>query len=186
MLSRRQVLAAGLMLPVAAAKDWPSYRGEGAAGVGDGTAPSVWNGDATAGPLRNIVWRADVPGLGHSSPTVAGDRLFLLTAVASGGGRAPLKLGAYGSGNSADDNGEQEWLLLCFNRRNGKLLWRQSARRAIPRTKRHTKATHANTTAATDGRRVVALFGSEGLYCYTVDGKIRLAERPRRTGHGTG
>src|SRR5207302_10238028 len=53
-----------------------------------------------------------------------------------------------------------------------KVLWRQTAHRGKPKARRHTKATHANTTVATDGKRVVALFGSEGLYSYTLDGRL--------------
>ncbi len=166
----RILVMAGCVSGLLAAKDWPAYRGPGATGVGQGAAPASWNADASAGAVRNILWKAAIPGLGHSSPVIAGNRLFVTTAVSSAG-KAPLKLGLYGSGNSADDDAEQEWVLLCLDRRTGKVLWQQTAHRGKPRARRHTKATHANTTVATDGKRVVALFGSEGLYSYTLDGK---------------
>jgi len=102
---------------------------------------------------------------------IAGDRLFVTTAI-SKAGTAPLKLGLYGSGDSADDDAEQDWVLYCLDKRTGKILWSRSAHTGKPRVRRHTKATHANTTAATDGERVVAFFGSEGLYSYTLEGKL--------------
>ena len=171
MLSRRFVVIAACMLPLLSASDWPSYRGPGATGVGQGAAPASWNGDVHTAPVRNIKWRAPIPGLGHSSPVVLGNKLFVTTAISSAG-KAPLKIGLYGSGDSADDDAEQEWVLYCLDKLSGEVLWRQTAHRGKPRARRHTKATHANTTVATDGKRVIALFGSEGLYSYTLDGKL--------------
>ncbi len=159
------------MIPVLSAADWPAYRGPGAGGVGEGSAPSTWNGDANTGPVRNIRWKTAIPGLSHSSPVILKDKLFVTTAISSAG-EAPLKVGLYGSGDSADDNGEQEWAIYCLDKRNGGILWRETAYKGKPKARRHTKATHANTTVATDGKRVIALFGSEGLYSYTLDGKL--------------
>ncbi|MBC7818773.1 MAG: PQQ-like beta-propeller repeat protein [Planctomycetaceae bacterium] len=130
-----------------------------------------WNGDSSSGPLRNIKWNTPIPGLSHSSPVISGNKLFVTTAISSAG-KAPLKVGLYGSGDSADDDAEQEWVLYCLDKVSGKVLWRRTAHRGKPRARRHTKATHANTTVATDGKRVIALFGSEGLYSYTLDGKL--------------
>jgi hypothetical protein len=159
------------MLPVLPAADWPAYRGPGASGVGQGAAPASWNGDASTGPVRNIRWKTPIPGLSHSSPVIFGDKLFVTTAISSAG-KAPLKIGLYGTGDSADDDGEQEWALYCLDKVSGKVVWRQTAYRGRPKARRHTKATHANTTVATDGKRVIALFGSEGLYSYTLDGRL--------------
>jgi outer membrane protein assembly factor BamB len=164
--------AVAALLLFVSASDWPAYRGAGSAGVGHGPAPLTWNGDPAGGALRNIKWRTAIPGLGHSSPVVVGNRLFV-TAAISKGGKAPLKLGLYGSGNSADDDAEQEWVLYCLDKRTGKLLWRQVAFQGKPKARRHTKATHANPTVATDGKRVIALFGSEGLYSYSLEGKLQ-------------
>jgi len=171
MLSGKFVLIAGCAIALLSAADWPAYRGPGASGVGQGSAPLSWNGDASKGPIRNIRWKTPIPGLSHSSPVIYGDKLFVTTAISSAG-KAPLKIGLYGSGDSADDDAEQEWVLYCLDKRSGKVLWRQVAHRGKPRVRRHTKATHANTTVATDGKRVIALFGSEGLYSYTLDGKL--------------
>ena len=140
------------MLPVLSAADWPAYRGPGASGVGQGAAPASWNGDASTAPVRNIKWRTPIPGLSHSSPVILGNKL-LVTSAMSSAGKAPLKIGLYGSGDSADDDAEQEWVLYCLDKLSGKVLWRQTAHRGKPKARRHTKATHANTTVATDGKR---------------------------------
>ncbi|HUQ93612.1 MAG TPA: PQQ-binding-like beta-propeller repeat protein [Bryobacteraceae bacterium] len=100
-----------------------------------------------------------------------GDQLFVSTAV-SAAGEAPLKVGLYGSGDSANDSGEQSWDVYCLDRRTGKLLWKRTSHSGAPKVKRHTKATHANTTVATDGKYLVAFFGSEGLYVYDLNGKL--------------
>src|SRR5437868_13397035 len=171
MLARTFVLIAGCVLPALSAADWPAYRGPGASGVGQGAAHASWNGDASTAPLRNIKWKTPLPGLSHSSPVILGNKLFVTTAISSAG-KAPLKIGLYGSGDSADDDAEQEWVVYCLDKASGKVLWRQTAHRGKPRNRRHTKATHANTTVATDGKRLIALFGSEGLYSYTLDGKL--------------
>ena len=83
-----------------------------------------------------------------------GNRLYVATAL-SASGKAPLKLGLYGDRDAADDNGEQSWKILCYEKSSGKLLWDRTARKAAPRAQRHMKATHANTTLATDGKVLV-------------------------------
>jgi outer membrane protein assembly factor BamB len=84
-----------------------------------------------------------------------------------------LKVGpTAGEPTAAEDNDEQSWVVLCYDSRSGTQLWQKAARRAPPRATRHEKATHANTTMATDGEHLVAFFGSEGLYCYNLDGRL--------------
>jgi len=154
------------------AQNWPSFRGPGGRGVADGFSVSTsWNADSAIGKIEGVIWRTNVPGLGHSSPIVFGGRIFLTTAIAEAG-EAPLKIGVGGKPTAADDNGEQSWIVLCYNKLTGAELWRKTANKGIPRASRHVKATHANTTLATDGRHLVAFFGSEGLYCYDLEGKL--------------
>ena len=151
------------------AADWPGFRGPGARGIAEGyVTKASWDLASSA----NVRWRTIVPGLGHSSPIVWGERLFVLSAVRADQVKAPLQIGRSGAADAADDNGEQSWVILCYDAASGRELWRKIARKAPPRASRHQKATHANTTAATDGKRLVAFFGSEGLYCYDLDGKL--------------
>ncbi len=164
----------GLYLAVAgvltAAENWPAFRGPSASGVGELGVAKEFNADQTTGALKNILWKVAVPGLSHSSPIVWGGKLFVATAVRKVG-EAPLKVGLYGAGDSADDDTEQSWKIYCLDKKTGKLLWERTAHSGAPKARRHTKATHANTTLSTDGKRLIALFGSEGLFAYDLDGK---------------
>ena len=85
---------------------------------------------------------------------------------------ASFKPGLYGSGEASADRSVHEWQILCLDKKSGKLLWQKTATRGVPKDKRHIKSTYANATPVTDGERVVALFGSEGLFAYSVAGKF--------------
>ncbi|HKF55495.1 MAG TPA: PQQ-binding-like beta-propeller repeat protein [Blastocatellia bacterium] len=153
------------------AQNWPGFRGPGGQGIADGYPTRVsWNADSSTGKVSGVLWRAEIPGLAHSSPIVWGDRIYVGTAVRLSG-KAPLRIGYYGDVQPAKDNDEQKWMILCFDKKSGKRLWERVLRTAKPLTDRHEKSTHANTTLVTDGRRLVAFFGSEGLYCFDMDGK---------------
>jgi outer membrane protein assembly factor BamB len=153
--------------------DWPSFRGQGARGVAEGfPVRTKWNADVEIGELEGELWETTVPGLGHSSPVVFGDKLFLLTAI-SDAGAAQLQVGAGGKPTAAEDNGQQSWVVLCYDKATGKELWRKTAHQGKPKATRHLKATHANTSVSVDGENVLAFFGSEGLYCYDHDGNLR-------------
>ncbi|MEO1528761.1 MAG: PQQ-binding-like beta-propeller repeat protein [Planctomycetota bacterium] len=152
-------------------EDWPTFRGVNHGGVADEfSTPVEWNADDSVGERSNVRWAVDVPGLGHSSPVVVGQRVYLATAIAESG-EAPLMVGRSGKPSAAEDNGVQSWVLLCYDKSNGEELWRRTARKGVPRATRHAKATHANTSVTVVGGRVVAFFGSEGLYCYDLNGE---------------
>lgn len=147
---------------------WPNFRGPDARGIAEGfPTPTRWNVAAN----ENVKWKTPIPGLGHSSPVVWGNRLFVSTAI-SGQENPNLKVGLYGDIGSVEDDTTHEWIIYCLDKQTGKILWKQSAHKGVPKIKRHPKATHANSTPATDGKHVVAMFGSEGLYCYDLEGNL--------------
>jgi outer membrane protein assembly factor BamB len=153
---------------VALPLNWPSFRGPDASGVADGQHPLLaW--DVKAG--TNVRWKTPIPGLGHSGPIVWGDRVFVTTAV-SGDPDPKVRTGNYGDVDSVNDTSKHSWQVLCLDRDTGKVLWTRTAFEGVPKIKRHLKGSQANCTPATDGRRVVACFGSEGLYCYDFQGKL--------------
>jgi outer membrane protein assembly factor BamB len=148
--------------------DWPQFRGIGASGVADGTPlPSRWNVDTGEG----VRWKAPVPGLSHSSPIVWGDLVCVTTAVAQNKQEA-LKVGLYGDITPVDDTTPLSWEVHCVDKKSGARRWSAVAHKGVPKIKRHPKSTHANATLATDGRHLVAMFGSEGLYAYDLQGKL--------------
>ena len=147
--------------------DWPSFRGINGSGVAEGFAtPTSW--DVPAG--RNVRWSIPLPGLGHSSPVIWGNRLCVTTAI-SGRSDAGLRIGLYGDVDSVEDDTEHVWKLVCADKATGAVLVDKEIRRAVPTIKRHMKATHANTTLATDGTHLVAMLGSEGLYAFDMNGE---------------
>ena len=164
------ILTAGLLLIIgssARAQNWPSFRGEKASGVAAGSAPTRWDAEKTI----NIQWKAAIPGLGHSSPVIWGDKIFLTTAVsASPGLEFPNQV--TGDMTSAPDLAPHEWRVYCFDKRSGKLIWKQTAHVGKPKSKRHPLNSFATPTPAVDGQHLIVFFGSEGLYCYDLNGKL--------------
>jgi outer membrane protein assembly factor BamB len=151
----------------AAARDWPQYRGRQACGIADdAAAPTTWN--MASG--ENVRWQTPVPGLAHSSPIVWGDRVYVATAVRPG--RAELKVGLYGDIEPVAEKDPHQWHLIALDRASGKVTWDTVAVEAIPRVQRHPKSSHCNSTPATDGRRIVAIMGSEGLFCFDMEGQL--------------
>ena len=152
----------------AAAQEWPSFRGPGAQGVADGqNLPADWDVKTS----RGIRWKAALPGVGHSSPIVWGDRIFLTTAVPA---ESPaLVLGDKGGIDLAADKPPISWRLLCVDARDGKRLWEREAYAGAPRAARHVKSSQANPTPVTDGKTVVALFASGTLVAYDTEGTKR-------------
>src|SRR6185369_6879674 len=148
------------------AQNWPSFRGPNASGVAEGTnPPTSWDLEKS----RNVLWKTDIPGLSHASPIIWGNQIFVITAVSSD---AKAGFNAKDRGiDLANDDVKHTWMIFALDKRNGRVLWTDKPYEGVPRAKRHVKATQANSTPVTDGRYVVALFGSEGLACYDLKGK---------------
>jgi outer membrane protein assembly factor BamB len=149
-------------------RQWPSYRGYFASGyLDDANLPDSFNIESS----YNIKWKVGVPGMGLSCPVIWENRIFITTAVSEQDNAGYLP-GLYGDIEPVNDSSEHTWKVLCYDKNSGDLLWERDACRGIPQVKRHPKSSHANTTIATDGFHVIAFFGSEGLYCYTMDGQL--------------
>ena len=148
---------------------WPSFRGTYAAGIAEQqNLPDRWN-PATN---ENILWKTAIPGLAHSSPIVWGDTIFVTSAVSSNK-NATFKPGLYGDGDASDDRSRHRWMLYAIDKRSGKIRWERTAAEGTPKNKRHIKSTYASSSPATDGRIVVAWFGSEGIHAYDLNGGKR-------------
>ncbi len=160
------LLALCLMPATLAAQDWPSFRGPGARGVADGqNLPVTWN--VTTG--ENVRFHTALPGLGHSSPIVWGERIFLTSAETAE--LPPLRLGDEGGIDLAADEAEFTWKVLAVDTGSGDVVWCRDVVTAKPRARRHVKSSQANATPATDGEVLAAILGSEGLFVFDLDGK---------------
>jgi outer membrane protein assembly factor BamB len=174
MAARRIVRAAGtansaLPPPANGTGHWPSFRGPEAAGTAERqNLPDDWS-PATG---TNILWRTTIPGLAHSSPVVWGDVLFVTSAISSRSD-ATFKPGLYGDGDASDDRSAHRWMLYAIDKRTGQIRWERTVAQGEPRNKRHIKSTYASSSPATDGRIVVAWFGSQGIHAYDFAGGLR-------------
>jgi outer membrane protein assembly factor BamB len=149
------------------AGNWPQFRGPQASGLDpSAAAPIQWNVETK----ENVLWQTTIPGLAHSSPILWNDRIYVTTAVRPG--KADLKVGLYGDIASANDQDSHQWRIIALDKKTGNIRWEQLGYEGIPRVKRHTKASHCNSTPATDGQRIVAIFGSEGLFCFDMNGQL--------------
>jgi hypothetical protein len=151
-----------------AAKPWPAFRGDNAAGSADGQgAVSEWNVEKGT----NIRWKTPIAGISNASPIVWGNKVFVVGALSSAGD-STFRTGLYGDVKPVDDLSEHTWKIYCLDKATGKVLWEQVAFKGVPKVKRHTKASQANSTPVTDGTRVVALFGSIGrMLAWDMTGK---------------
>lgn len=152
---------------IAHTQNWPSFRGPNASGVVDvRSLPVTWDGEKSV----NILWKTELQGLGHSSPVVWENRVFVTAAVSS----APAL--SYNPKDDdikpAEDGSVHQWRVYCLDKRTGRILWSRTAHQGVPKVKRHVKATQANATPVTDGRVLIVSFGSEGLYAYDMNGQL--------------
>ena len=171
---RRIVRTAGsakgpLPAPAPGLANWPQFRGGTASGIAEKqNLPDRWN-PATG---ENLLWRTPIPGLAHSSPIVWGGTVFVTSAISSRKDAA-FKPGLYGDGDASDDRSDHRWMLYAIDARTGTIRWERAAAEGAPKNKRHIKSTYASSSPATDGRIVVAWFGSQGIHAYDMNGGLR-------------
>jgi outer membrane protein assembly factor BamB len=147
---------------------WPGFRGPSGSGIADGQHPPItWNLDTG----HNVRWKVKVPGLGHSSPVIWGNRVFLTTAI---GTKPHLGTTQRDSGliSPVKEEFPHRFEVHCYELSSGRLLWQRLCHEGVPRNQRHWKASHASATCAVDGEFVVAFFGSEGLFGLNWEGEI--------------
>jgi len=151
-------------------EQWPSFRGPGASGAADGhDLPVSWDIDSG----EHVGWRIPLPGLAHSSPVVWDDRIYVTVAVADGAAVDVITGDVDAAGiDPAADLVRHAWHLVAVDLASGEIVWDTVAYRGQPRLARHVKASHASATPATDGERIVALLGTEGLFCFDTRGEL--------------
>ena len=163
------------------AAHWPQWRGPFFNGMARGDAPTVWS------DTSNIKWKTEIPGRGHSTPVIWGDRIFVTTAVpvgtpaptpaptepAAAQGQGGERRGGRGPGGGAGPLVEHRFDVLALDRKTGKILWQRTAKTATPHEGYHRAyGSFASNSPATDGKYVYASFGSRGIYCYDFNGKL--------------
>jgi len=163
--------------------NWPAWRGPLGTGASpDADPPVEWAEN------KNIRWKTSLPGLGHSSPVVWGDRIFLTTAIPIGPALPPRASKAPGAHDNLPVTHKQQFVVLAVNRGDGSIAWQTPVHEELPHEGWHYTASAASNSPVTDGRHVFASFGSYGLYCLDVDGHVvwekQLGKMRIKHGHG--
>lgn len=165
--------------------NWPGWRGDGGGISPEKNLPLKWS------EAEGVKWKVSIPGAGHSSPIVWGDRVFVTTAVADDPNVETFRGGVFmGGDRRKPDDSEYTYRVICLDADRGDVLWSKAVARQRPKTRRHTKNTYASETPVTDGTHVFASFGSADLYCVDFEGDViwrrDLGLLRGRQGWGTG
>jgi outer membrane protein assembly factor BamB len=167
-------------------KNWPRWRGPDENGVSPyGKAPAQWDEN------KNIKWKIEIPGKGHATPLVWGDQIFVLTGIEGESKKEPPAQGQnQGLGMSIKTDARIKFAVLAINRSDGSIIWQHTAREEVPHEGSHSTGSWASNSPVTDGEHVYAYFGSHGLYCYDMQGKLiwdkDLGDMTARNGWGEG
>ena len=153
--------------------NWAQFRGPDAQGISTETSfPLEWS------ETKNVKWKTPIPGKGHSSPIVWGNRIFL-TADIEGEvvpGTKPadhvVDKQEFKHPDWAGADRKHTMKVVCVDADTGKVLWEQTSYEGTVFDYRHRRNTFASPTPVTDGRMVYAWFGSEGLYAYDSQGPL--------------
>jgi outer membrane protein assembly factor BamB len=147
-------------------RQWPHWRGPLANGIAPHANPPIhW--DATT----NIRWKVEIPGEGSATPIVWQDRIFVVAAVPTER-EAEEPVEPHADAKTKPPENYYQFVVICLDRANGHEVWRQTATEAVPGEGHHTTNTYASGSPTTDGQRLYVSFGSRGLYCYDLDGKL--------------
>lgn len=154
----------------AACDFWPQWRGPLMTGFSPTADPPV-----TWSETNQVKWKVKTPGSGTASPIVWGGKVFLLTAIPTGKkaeAPAPAAGGGEGTRRSKAPEEIMQFVVLCYDRDTGKPLWQQAVREEAPHEGHHPDHGYASGSPVTDGEHLLAYFGSRGLHCLNLDGKL--------------
>ncbi len=147
---------------------WPQWRGPLANGVAPQANPPVrWS------ETNHVRWKIPLPGKGHSTPIISGDRIFLTAAVPVGDAQKPVYDNAPGTHDNVPVTHRHQFIVLAISRRDGKILWQKMLREEFPHEGGHETGSLASNSPVTDGERLYVFLGSHGLYCLGLDGEVK-------------
>ena len=151
-----------------AASGWTEWRGTSGDGVSDDGAPPLqWS------EREHVKWKAAIPGEGFSTPIVHAGKIFLLSAVPTGvRGETGVRKRRFSPAKVRPAEAVHRFVVLCLDAALGKELWRTTAVEAVPNEGRHPSHTFASASPVADGDRLFVSFGSHGIYCLDLEGRI--------------
>lgn len=176
------LLALAALAPLGATnedKHWPNWRGPDTNGVARSErAPVQWSEE------QNIRWKVAVPGVGSSTPIVWGDTLYVTTAIETdrmpeGAAAEPepepeAERGGRGGRGGGDRKPKKihEFAVVALDRKDGSVKWQTKVAETVPHESIHSTNTQASASPITDGQHIIAFFGSRGLHCLDMQGKL--------------
>ena len=179
-----------LPLPAAAGGDsatqyWPQWRGP----LGTGAAPEA-NPPVEWSESKNVRWKFALPGVGHSTPIIWGDHVFITAAVPYDEAVAPQPSHAPGGHDYVAPEQRHKFVILALSRRSGEVAWQRTLRKEFPHEGMHTTGSLASNSPVTDGEHLFVFFGSRGLYCLDMEGALQwekdLGDMQTLHAHGEG
>lgn len=156
--------------PVGFEKNWHHWRGPYATGIAadDANPPLTWS------ETENVRWKVDIPGIGHATPIIWGDKVFVQTAVEGTKAESEEDDNPFGGFFGGRNDGPlYKFDLLAISRSDGSVLWQKTLRAIAPHEGTHRDGTYASNSPVTDGEFIYAYFGSRGLYCVDMDGNVK-------------
>ena len=164
---------------------WGQWRGPLATGAAPKADPPVeWS------ETKNIRWKTKLPGLGHSSPVVWGNLVFVTTAEMTGAKKPFTGVTPDGAHNNMNPLFDHQFAVMAIDRQTGAVVWRRTVATRQPHESTHESATWASNSPVTDGEHVLSFFGSNGLYCLDTGGRLLwsrdFGDMQVKHGHGEG
>ena len=181
-------------LPIAAAENWPQWRGphaDGSAPLAD--PPTIWDGVTG----KNIRWRAELVGQGSATPIIWEDQIFIVSCEETDRVAKPEELPNPADRPKPRPGYERKttepknfyrFIVTSYDRNTGKVVWRKVLAEAVPHEGHHETHSYASGSPTTDGDRLYVSFGSFGIFCLDLTGKLlwerQLGKLTTRRGYG--
>lgn len=152
------------------AEQWPQWRGPLATGAAVRAYPPV-----NFGETKHLKWKTVIPGKGHSTPVVWGDKIIVTTAVATPQKQEVPADQEKAAPNPMSPNRTEfihEFKVIMLDRGDGKMVWEKTVASEKPAEGTHQLGSWASNSPCTDGERIYAYFGSRGIHCLDFNGNI--------------
>lgn len=164
---------------------WTQWRGPLANGVAPSANPPIeWS------EKKNVRWKVELPGKGHSSPIIFGDRVYVIAANPVGPAQKPVHDSAPGVHDSVPVTHTNQYWVMALSRADGRILWRRNLREEWPHEGGHETGSPASNSPVTDGEFIYAFLGSRGLFCLDTNGTLKwqadLGKMQTLHAHGEG
>lgn len=142
---------------------WPQWRGPLATGAAIKGKPPIKFSET-----QNLKWKTPIPGKGHATPIVWGDKIIVQTAVPQNSGEVDMENWM----TSTQTDLVLDYKVILVNLNDGKIIWEKTVTSEKPEESTHELSSWASNSPCTDGEFIYAYFGSRGVFCLDSTGKV--------------